>query len=530
MAMRQALHIFRKDLRHLRWEILVVLGAVAGLTYTTIRAAEMDVSWRGYSVMAYLLPVAWWVLVARLVFAEPLPGDTQFWVTRPYSWKSLLAAKVLFVLAFVNLPKLVSDAVVLWANGFDLPAEVPGFLWSQLLLLAVFVLPAAALCAVTTGFVQLVGVALGLVLAVAAWNELTYEITPSDPWFRMEWVREFSIEVPVLVAAMAIILWQYARRATAGSRILAGAVVAIALSIYAWLPWRTAFAIQSGLSGGSAGASDVRVGFDPNEDRPVVARIDSPIGVELSSPIRVEYEYDSDEDRPVVARVDFPVGVELSIPIRVSGLPDSLAPVVARIVAEMEGPPGEPWPADRLPAFQLRSSSAGGPSWIRTWVDESFYQEIRHDSLRIRGTAYLTLYGNAHSTVLRVGDQPEFRAVEGVGICAAIRSEIGSSPVIILDCRSSFRSPRGDVSFGVRDVNGVTRTPRFRDLSAGFGLRSYSPFPAALGLIPVTRTVRYAAADSSIVEVVLGIEEPVAYISRDFEITGLRFADYEEQK
>ncbi len=53
---------------------------------------------------AYLLPMAWWFLVSLAVYGEPLPGNRQFWITRPYRWTSLLGAKLLFIVAFVSFP------------------------------------------------------------------------------------------------------------------------------------------------------------------------------------------------------------------------------------------------------------------------------------------------------------------------------------------------------------------------------------------------------------------------------------------
>jgi hypothetical protein len=41
---------------------------------------------RGLSV---LLAISWVMLVMRAVHAEGLVGDRQFWLTRPYEWKSV---------------------------------------------------------------------------------------------------------------------------------------------------------------------------------------------------------------------------------------------------------------------------------------------------------------------------------------------------------------------------------------------------------------------------------------------------------
>ena len=41
--------------------------------------------------------------------------------SRPDDWKQLLAAKILFVAAFINLPLLIVDVTLLVKAGFGLP-------------------------------------------------------------------------------------------------------------------------------------------------------------------------------------------------------------------------------------------------------------------------------------------------------------------------------------------------------------------------------------------------------------------------
>src|SRR5207253_7631087 len=149
--MRQTLHIFKKDVRHLWFEIAVAITVVAAFTFTGARRALWLVDpvtnrTAAWTMVLILLPLAWWTLIARVIHDEALTGDRQFWITRPYSWKSLLGAKALFILAFINLPMLIADVVILRAYGLrPLGAELPGLLWSQVLLAIVFVLPIAAL-------------------------------------------------------------------------------------------------------------------------------------------------------------------------------------------------------------------------------------------------------------------------------------------------------------------------------------------------------------------------------------------------
>src|ERR1044071_985168 len=135
--MRQAPHIFRKDVRYLWREICLVQAMAAIFAWSTPEAIGLLL----FPAMGYL--------IARLVHAEALPGDRQFWITRPYRWQSLLAAKLLFILAFVNLPILLAQWRMVAAGGFPLAAYAPGMLWAQVLLILILSLPVAALAAVT---------------------------------------------------------------------------------------------------------------------------------------------------------------------------------------------------------------------------------------------------------------------------------------------------------------------------------------------------------------------------------------------
>src|SRR5437773_7651128 len=148
--MRQALHIFKKDARYLWYEIAVTLALVVVVIF--------------YWWLEFMVPIAWCILTARLIYAEPLPGDRLFWITRPYSWKKLLAAKALFILVFVNLPMMMADIIILSKNGFPIFDNLAGVVWGQVLLTIVFVLPVVVLATITTSLVQLVLAVLVLVL------------------------------------------------------------------------------------------------------------------------------------------------------------------------------------------------------------------------------------------------------------------------------------------------------------------------------------------------------------------------------
>lgn len=113
--MKQTLHIIAKDARRFWPEIaiLIVTTAAFARIYPNqwLTPGLYAVSgWGGFAgpqglqllatVLAVLVPVSWLLLIARVIHGESLVGDRQFWLTRPYEWKQLLAAKCSSCLSF----------------------------------------------------------------------------------------------------------------------------------------------------------------------------------------------------------------------------------------------------------------------------------------------------------------------------------------------------------------------------------------------------------------------------------------------
>jgi hypothetical protein len=224
--MKQVIHIFRKDVRHLWKEIAVSLTLLAVYVWSepaswvpaaTTRASIAE-------LVTELLPISWWLLVLRVVQDEALVGDRQFWVTRPYEWKKLLAAKVLFGAAFVSVPLLLAQLSLLQLAGFPPTlALVPGILWMQLTW-ALILLVIATLATVTTGIGQMALVMLGVGAYFAITSPLSDLLPRGAP--RAEKIpNALAFAVPLGMCA-AIAVWQYARRRTAKARIaLVGAAL-----------------------------------------------------------------------------------------------------------------------------------------------------------------------------------------------------------------------------------------------------------------------------------------------------------------
>jgi hypothetical protein len=220
----QILHIFRKDVRHHWPEIVLSLAAV--VTYAWRQSAHLA-AWNQVApgdtplsqLASVLVTVAWVLLIVRVVQGENLVGDRQFWVTRPYEWKKLLVAKLLFVLVFVNVPLFILQSFVLMAAGFPLSSHIAGLLWLQLLWVIFVILPVLTLATVTAGIGQFVLTVLGLVLCIIFAAALFGKVNAPG----VSVVESLPSEIGgliLLAASVAVVLWQFARRRAAQSRTL----------------------------------------------------------------------------------------------------------------------------------------------------------------------------------------------------------------------------------------------------------------------------------------------------------------------
>ena len=170
--MKQVMHVFKKDTRHHWIEIVLCQAALVTYVWHEIhdwRSGELYLGFGRFlpTVIYVALPITWWFLISRVVQSESLVGDRQFWITRPYEWKKLLAAKVLIILLFINLPLFCAQIFLLLKANFALWPYLPGVLFMQLMLILIPFVPILAMAAVTRNIAQgLLGV-LGIVLFIA---------------------------------------------------------------------------------------------------------------------------------------------------------------------------------------------------------------------------------------------------------------------------------------------------------------------------------------------------------------------------
>jgi hypothetical protein len=221
--MRQALHIFRKDVRFLRLPIALAFALTAAFAWSRARDHSAAVQ----QPITTLLILAWWYLAAAPIYKETLVGDRQFWVTRPYRWRSLLAAKALFLVAFIHVPLLAADLTIVAGQGF--PVSLRTLLWRQLGLAALITLPSAAIASVTRSLAALAmtGVA-ALICVVIVFAKFD---TARNDWATTEWIRGTAILLVLLAGAVATVVSQYARRRTAIGRAVAASGLGLAMCV-----------------------------------------------------------------------------------------------------------------------------------------------------------------------------------------------------------------------------------------------------------------------------------------------------------
>jgi hypothetical protein len=490
--MRQALHILKKDIRYLWIEISVVLVAAGLFAFLGVRQSNfLTRADPGRLVAAlfrpFLLLLAWLTLIVRAVYAETLAGDRQFWPTRPYAWKSLLAAKALLMLLFVNLPLAAAQAAIVRAFGFSWSAVLPGLLWTQLLAAVVFELPVAAIAALTTGVVQFL---LTLLIACAAWVLLSTQLMSvatafaGGDWGAIDWTRTYYSLFLISIAAPAILIWQYRTRRTAPARVLAGAAVIVFLVLGVPFSWTTAYAIEARLSRQRVDESSLHAG------------------------VWAKHQWAT---RALINRDG---SVSLHIPLEVSGVPAGMESRFDGLTVTIEGEGGAVWNKNESPRTEM--SVTGQLIALQTTVDGAFYQKVRDQPVRLRGYLYLTLFGNQRES--RMAFDKRWRAVPGMGMCMGSG---GNGAPHFLGCFSAFRPPSDLLS-----ITFDTGREQWKTV-APVQAPSYSPFPAELSLDPVTPHLAYSTSTAPLDAATVVSLDPLAHVRAAIAIDGLRLADYE---
>jgi hypothetical protein len=487
--MKQAIHIFRKDLQSLWYPLAVALTMQAVFVYFEARAGWVGgiMARHGPNVQIFvdlLLPVAWWHLIIQLVHQEPLVGDRQFWVTRPYRWTSLLAAKVLFIAAFINVPVLVGDVLILNAHGFSLAHKWPALLWRQVPFSIVLLLPPLALGSISRNTGQVILIFLLIVLRIVAGILVSSETLHSVSLdvAALGWIDNTAIAAALCAVLVAVIWAQYRTRRTWLARaVLAAFLLCPAVSIpFEWQP-----ALQARVKPPQVSTTGIELGFDSTRRR----------------------------RQPLTRNPDMRYA-SIAIPMRAVGLPPGTELVSSRARLTIDG-------ENSFLGASLERAPDG--YWETIWLSGALFEQLRNHTVDLRIEPLVTVVRQSdYRTLLKSRSM----RVPQVGFCES--SRLGVS--LDVECRWALHAPsrtRVVAEYVGRTTTGAVQSWYIGDLSD-------SPFRAELGLSPVHSQLAFNMSGNDLADAerdpaaqfVFQRYDPLAHFLTRVDIHGIRLDDF----
>jgi hypothetical protein len=475
---RQALHIFKKDVRYLRWELVASLVLMAIFVYGQIyRDLLRDIR---ASIFSFLLLGSWAFLCARLIQAEPIPGDRQFWVTRPYNWRSLLGAKLIFMVACIGVPLLAADALILKLDGFSVASHSGGLLWSLLLITAGTLIAFCAFATLTRGLTQWMLAAIvtvGVEYAIAS-------IANEGVWAGVEWIREYGYVAIMFPVAVVVLLEQYKRRGTIWSIVV----------------------MAAGLLGSSLFVNYARTSWALELE----TRFSNP-RVDLST-IRITVQAPEKRDAPRPDPMGRPQVMVLAIPLDISGLSEGLDLVSDEVTVTVKDDGGGIWRQGRQDSESSYFQHLPKGYRLLVRMDHSPFAKANDRKMDLSIRVYLTMLRDSASRMIRPGERPV--EVPGAGRCQNFAVQQWDSWIV---CESPLRAP----------PNVLVVEPAGQSRERFLTGTSYSPFPADANsaIVPLGRYVHSGPGDYSASK--LTSLEPVAHFRKDLEIPNVYLKDYQ---
>lgn len=496
----QTLHIFRKDARGLWPQIAWCLGATAVFGVCGIlRADHAHDALLGpvMPVLTVLLLVSWCSLTGLLVGAEPLLGDRHFWRTRPYSWRCLLASKLLAVVVWILVPKLLADMAVLATHGFSPLAHLSGLLLSALVVLMFYLIPVTFLAAVSPSPMLFLTVVCVTIPGLFAWNYFLASIFGLYDTAPPSWAADFAALVGISICLGALLVWQYARRRTVWVVSLAvAALVLCPLAAQRMLSWTRQFEMQRRLTPLRLAPGSLHIAVDP--DDPMHQR-----ATPLSNVLLL-----------------------VQIPIRISGAPAGVTPVLQGATFSLRTASGDFAAGDGLPWQNVGFRSSVGtrpPSELQFRLDSGKWSRIASQPFSVRGTAYIALYGNPLGAQIREPGRPV--NLGDVARCAlyASKPELRMTP--LLHCEWPIGLRAGEFISTLRiPLLGMSGTVERLSKAPVAASTPFDLLPSTGNLSPLAEFSQYRLLESD-TQPVVGFQELLGFVKTEFELPAVLLPD-----
>jgi hypothetical protein len=213
----------------------------------------------------------------------------------------------------------------------------------------------------------------------------------------------------------------------------------------------------------------------------------------------------------------------MEIPLAITAVPQGLDYIPEGLTITLQAADGTTWRSKRDESAQVNRRA--GILSMNTSFDGPLYQKIKSQPVTLRATLYLTLTRHHKQTSIPIQKQPS--RVPGIGVCSTQQTTVGvpfeSWPGTprrynyLLFCNSAFRSSPEFISaiFGHSRSEVIQRSV------------SYSPFPADLQISPVIPYLSASMLEEKLSAAIVVSTEPIAFIKRDCELTGIRLSDLE---
>ena len=432
MALPQPLHIFRKDVIHLWPETLVTLILFVAFAWSApSRDAGSDFApFLGIlsGLLHLLMPIAWLVVISRLIHDEPLVGDRQFWTSRPYHWAKLLAAKLLYLLVFLYLPFFLMQVYLLKHAGLYPTTAIPALLHNLLLLTVIIVIPLTAIAAVTSTFARLLLSVLGgiiyLLILSALVVYLAFRQMPPPA------LQPILTTLFILLPAVALV-YQYATRRTSIARILLIATPLLILLLLVIVPTNALIHHAYPVAG---------------SDAPKLTAVPQP-PVPQTGKLRLIQNQ-----------------VQILLPVAASGIDPQSNYIVQGAAVTLDAP-GLHWSSPYLNAFGQQINAFSPGSVVPFPLSLKMYNKIHNTPVDVHLSLATDRLKLGTPTTWKATQQPF--SVPGHGVCSFSAEEPNDPPV----CRFPLAIPE-DTFVSASLSAGPCNTPGARSVVRQMSLRS----------------------------------------------------------